>query len=97
MCFRDSFIPDFPIHNVHSARDRRFPLNRSLDSAFSQKLDKSRRDICEGLGRGSRICARHIGHAIMDDAIDEIGGIAVRRGSTRREAAALVDRDVDQH
>jgi hypothetical protein len=41
MRFRDGFVPDFPIHDVHSARDRGFPLNRSLNAAFGQELDKS--------------------------------------------------------
>ena len=49
----------------------------------------------EGAGPGNR--ARHVRDAIMDDAVDFVDRVGVGGRMRGFEAAALVDRDVDQH
>ena len=47
--------------------------------------------FCGGAGAASG----HVGDAVVDDSIDDIGGIGVGGGTGGLEAASLVDGDVD--
>jgi hypothetical protein len=40
---------------------------------------------------------RHVGHAVVEDVVHVVDGLAMRGGVRRLEAAARVDRDVDDH
>ena len=53
--------------------------------------------VGERVGRGDRHRAGHVGDAVVDDPVDLVGRVAVRGRPRGLEAAALVDRDVDQH
>jgi len=44
--------------------------------------------------RGHR--ARHVGDAIVNDPVEHEGGLCMRGGPARLEAAALIDGDVDE-
>ena len=48
-------------------------------------------------GRRPRHGARHVGHAVEHGVVHGEGGVVVRGRARVLEAAALVDRDVDQH
>ena len=39
--------------------------------------------------------ARHVGDAVVHDAVHLVGRVVVRRGPAGLDAAALIDRDVD--
>ena len=41
--------------------------------------------------------AGHVRHAVVDDAVDDVRRLLVRRRAGRLDAAALVDGDVDDH
>lgn len=51
--------------------------------------------IVERVRRRDRHRPRHVRNAVMHDAFDLIGRFGVRRRMRRLEAAALVDRDID--
>ena len=53
--------------------------------------------VGEGVGRGDRDRAGHVGDAVVGDPVDLEGRVAVGGRARGLEAAALVDRDVDQH
>ena len=55
------------------------------------------RGVRERARRGHRHRAGHVRDAVVDDAVDLVGRLGVRRRAGRLEAAALVDRDVDEH
>ena len=47
--------------------------------------------------RRARHGAGHVGDAVMEHVVDHEGRVGVRRGLAGLDAAALVDRDVDDH
>src|SRR6185295_11957174 len=55
------------------------------------------RCVVERLRRRDGYGARHVCHAVMNDAVDLEGRIGVRRGPRGLEAAALIDGYVDEH
>ncbi|MNS72711.1 hypothetical protein D3C72_1061310 [compost metagenome] len=52
--------------------------------------------VGQGLGTGARRRAGHVGDAVVDHAVDDIGRVFVGRRLRGLEAAALVDGHVDQ-
>src|SRR4051812_27821782 len=55
------------------------------------------RGIAEGEGAGAAYRSGHVGDAVVNDAVDDVGGVAVGGGAGGFDAAALVDGDVDDH
>ena len=55
------------------------------------------RRVGQRVGRGHRHRAGHVGDAVVGDAVDLVDRVAVGGRLRGLEAAALVDRDVDQH
>src|SRR4051794_20616852 len=55
------------------------------------------RRVGQRVGGGDRDGARHVGHAVVGDAVDLVGRVRVRGGTRGLEAAPLVDGHVDQH
>ena len=53
--------------------------------------------VGQGVRRGVRHRARHVRHAVERRVVHRVGRLGVRGGVGVLEAAALVDRDVDQH
>ena len=53
--------------------------------------------IAQRLGRGPRHRPRHIGHAIMQDAVHLIDRVGMGGGARGLETAALINRHIDQH
>ncbi len=51
--------------------------------------------VAEGEGAGAADGSGHVGDAVVDDAVDDVGGVFVGGGAGGFEAAALVDGDVD--
>src|SRR6266550_5368007 len=51
--------------------------------------------VVESDRRGARDRSRHVGDAIVDDALLKVCGHGVRRRSASLETAALINRDVD--
>ena len=47
--------------------------------------------VVERKGRGAGDRARHVGHAIVNDAVLDVSGIRVRRRARRLSATALID------
>ena len=79
-----------PAARCGSSIERRHALVGELDH-------EGQRRVVERLRRGHGHRARHVRHAVMDDAVDLEGRIGMRRRPRGLEAAALVDRHVDQH
>ena len=57
--------------------------------------DPRESDIAEGAGAGASNGSGHICDAVVDDTVDDIGGVGMCCGSGGFEAAALVDADID--
>ncbi len=62
-----------------------------------QREHEGQRGVIERVSRSAWHRARHVGHAIVDDAVDLEGGLGMGRDARGLEAPALVDGDVDQH
>ena len=68
---------------------------RFLPAFVRQREHERQRGVVERERRRARHATRHVGHAVMRHAVDDIYGIGVRRRSRGFEAAALIDCDVD--
>ena len=71
-------------------------------SAFFQPLFAScsaygQRRVGQRQRRRARHAARHVRHAVVDDAVDDVRRVLVRRRMDRLDAAALIDRHVHDH
>ncbi len=53
--------------------------------------------IVECIARCPRHRTRHVRNAVMDDAVDDVGRVVMRRRMRGLEAATLIDRDIDQN
>ena len=62
-----------------------------------QRHGVGQRRVGQGVRRGVRHGAGHVGHAVEDRVVHLVRRVGVRGGVGVLEAAALVDRDVDQH
>ena len=70
---------------------------RGLPAEIGDAQRVGQRDIVERIGAGAGDRAGHVGDAIMDDSVDDIGRLRVGGGMAGLEAAALIDGDIDQH
>src|SRR5580658_10500553 len=66
-----------------------------LPALLGERQDEGQGRVVEGEGRGSRDGTRHVGDAIMDDAVLEICGFGMAGRARGLETAALIDGDID--
>ncbi len=83
--------------DVQTVREVRVGLHRGFRAQLRQLHHEGQGGVVEREGRGAGDRAGHVRHAIMDHAVHLEHRVLVRGGMRRLEAAALVDRDVDQH
>ena len=73
-------------YNCYQARIERGELEPVMQRGIVQ---------CMGGGDGNR--ARHVRHAVMNDAVHLIGGVGMGGGVRGLETAALIDGNIDKH
>ena len=66
-------------------------------AAIGQLQAEMQRGVVEGCSRRDGHRTRHVGDAIMHDAVDLVGRLGMGGGVAGLETAALVDGDVDEH
>ena len=81
---------------VHALRQVRVFLGRPLDALVGELEAVAEGRVREREGRGPGHGSRHVGDAVVDDPVDLVDRVGVRRGLRRLEAAALVHRHVDR-
>ena len=54
-------------------------------------------DVAKSKRAGTAYGSRHIGHAVVEDFIDDVSRIAVRGRFAGLDASALIDRDIDNN
>ncbi len=86
----------WPRCTLSPARKPRIGKNRR-DAAIRERKAIGERRIVQSMARRMRHDARHIGDAIMDDAVDNVDRLGMRRRTRRLETSALIDRDIDEH
>ena len=68
-----------------------------VDAALGDFQDPGECHVAEGERAGAADGARHVGDAVVDHLVDDVGWAAVGGGPAGGDAAALVDGDVDDH
>ena len=66
-------------------------------AVISERLHVRQRGVRQRERRGARHRPGHIGHAVVDHALEHIGRLGVGGRAAGFEAAALIDGDIDQH
>src|SRR5215211_8776561 len=94
---RDRGMGDLAVGHVNSRLQTRQLLDRSLQAMVGQGEHVRQRGVREREGRGNGHGTRHVCNAVMGDAVDLVHRVGVGRGMRGLEAAALVDRYVNQH
>ena len=72
-------------------------VDQRLQALVGELQAVVQRRVVQRVRRGDRHGARHVGDAIVDDAVDLVGRLGMGGGVRGLEAAALVDGDVDEH
>ena len=93
----DGGVGDVAVMDVEPGAQMRVVQERAAPALLGERQHEGQGRVVEREGRGARHRARHVGDAVVDDALLDIGGIGMRRRPAGLEAAALVDRDVDEH
>ena len=96
----DSATPlmsDVALIGVDALAQRGMALAGPLQSVIRQFQQIREGRIGEREGGGVRHRRRHVGHAIVQHAIDEVDRLGVRGGVRGFEAAALIDGDIHHH
>ena len=70
---------------------------RPPPAAIGDREHKGQRRVVEREGRGPRDRPRHVGDAVMDHPLLDKSRVGVGRRTAGLDAAALIDRDVDDH
>jgi hypothetical protein len=92
---RDRLAGDLAVVHVQASAQVGVVLQRLHPALVGERQRERQRRVVEREGRGARHRARHVGHAIVDDAVDHIGRMRMGGRLRRLAAAALVDGDVD--
>src|SRR5205823_11740888 len=85
------------VASVDAADQRRLFFACALESEVSEQLHITIRYIGKSLCRGACVRCGHIRHAIMRNSFLNINRIEMRGWSRCLRAAALVDRNINQH
>ena len=93
----DGLVGDLAADDVDALRERRIVGDRPRDALVGDRLDVRQRHVRQRLRRRDRDGAGHVRDAVVDDAVDLEDRVVVGRRVRGLEAAALVDRDVDEH
>ena len=88
MCIRDSVKP---VPEVHAILERLFP------ALVGQRDGVPDGGVVESKGGSTCNCTRHVGHAIVYDAIDHVSRFGMCRRMRCLETSALVNRHIDDH
>ena len=88
---------DLAALHVDAANQGGLQLARFRQAVIGQKLDVAMGDVGQGLGRGARIGAGHVGDAIVGDAFLDKDRVVVSRCVRGLGAPALVDGDIHQN
>ena len=86
-----------PRGDVDPELQARVAARRLGDPEVGEREHVGKRRVGQRVGRGDRHRAGHVGDAVVDDPVDLVGRVAVGGRPRGLEAAALVDRDVDEH
>ena len=93
---RDGLVGQLAEGYVQALRQAGIVIQGGLPAFVGERQRVGQGGVVERLGRGAGDGTRHVGHAVVDDAVDDVGGfgMAGRLGGLR--AAALIDGDVDE-
>src|SRR5579872_4788507 len=94
--FCHRFVGDLAPMNIQPVAQMRIAPD-SCKSLRRERKTEPQGGVIERMARGDRDGARHVGDAIMNDAVDLVSRIVVSRRVGRLKAAALVDRHVYDH
>ena len=95
LSFGDGLIGQYAVVRVDALGDSGVRLDRRDCSHVRKLADIRQRRIRERERAGVRHCGRHVGDAIMHNAVDLVAGVGVRRRASGFDASALVDGNVD--
>ncbi len=82
--------------DIQPGHQVRIVLAGLFPALVGEGQQEGQRGVAKCQGRGARDGARHVGDAVVHDAIDIINRVLVRGGFRGLEAAALIDGDVDK-
>lgn len=88
-------IRDFSAIGVESASEHRIIAHGIFDSVIGYGESVKERRVGECVGGCPWYGAGHVGDAVVDDAVFDVGGIGVRGCMGGLATAALIDGDVD--
>ena len=92
----DRLIGDLAVDDIESEEEGVVVLAGLPPAFVGQGEGIAQRGIAEGRRRGVGHGTRHVGHGIVEDAVDGVDGMVVRGGMGGLEATALVDGHVDE-
>src|ERR1700722_18769799 len=92
---RDRLAGELALVHVEAGAKVGIVLERLHPALVGERERERQGRVVKGEGRGAGDGARHVGDAIMDDAVDDIGRMGVRRRLRGLAAAALINGDVD--
>ena len=84
-----------PVVDIEPGAQMAILGERPFPAALGERQHERQRRVVEREGRGARHGARHVGHAIMHDAVLDIGRLRMAGRARGFAAAALVDGDID--
>ena len=93
----DRLVGHLAAGDVEPEHEAGVRAERAVHAVVGELEDVGHRRVGQRPGRRDRHRAGHVGHAVVRDAVDLVGRVRVRRRARGLEAAALVDRDVDEH
>src|SRR5215204_5349863 len=93
----DRPIRDLAVDHVDAVRQSRVLARGARDAGVGEVQHVGQSGVGQRVGRRDRHRAGHVGDAVVRHAVDLESRVGVRRRARGLEAAALVDRDVDEH
>ena len=90
----DAGIDHLPLHHVQAQAEGPVILAGLLPAVPGQPQPVGEGGVGQREGRGARHPARHVGHGVVQDPVDEVGRVLVRGRLDGLDAAALVHRHV---
>jgi hypothetical protein len=91
----DGAVRDVAAVRVEAEPERAVGAGGGLDALVGDRDGVADRGVGERPRARVRDRAGHVGDAVVDDAVHDVGGVIVRGGAAGGDAAALIDRDVD--
>lgn len=91
----DGGVCDVALEGVHAGDKFGEEVGGFLEAVAGEGEGVAQGGVGEGEGGGAGDGAGHVGDAVVDDAIDDVGGVVVGGGFAGLDAAALIDGDID--